>query len=131
MHAFAVILFHLVKDKISLPKVVSWFITFMYVSIAWVFFRSPDTQTGFDFLSRLFYIDAWDVRVSMYELFIFVCLASLLLLHYLESLFMKVDFDYRSFIFNSKVSYLTWGLIFILILIISPSGMPPFIYFSY
>lgn len=131
MHAIAVVVFHLTKDKITLPKAISWFITFSYVSIAWIFFRSPDYQTGFDFISRLFYIDAWKVSLSLHDIFLFSLFIIVFLIQYIESLFMKKDWQYNCFIFNNKVSYLTWGLIFILILIASPSGMPPFIYFSY
>lgn len=131
MHALAVVLFHLTKDKVSFPKFISWFLTFSYVSIAWVFFRAPDYNTGFDFISRLFYIEAWTNSLTVHDIFLFSLFFIVFFVQYLESLFMKVDWNYSLFIFTNKISCLTWGLIFILILIISPSGMPPFIYFSY
>lgn len=131
MHALAVVFFHLTKDKISLPKFFSWFITFLYVSVAWVFFRAPDYHTGFDFISRLFYIEAWKTSLTLHDIFLFILFFVVFFIQYLESLFMKVDWKYTSFIFSNKISYLTWGIIFVLILIASPSGMPPFIYFSY
>jgi magnesium-transporting ATPase (P-type) len=56
---------------------------------------------------------------------------SVFFVQYIESLFMKKDWEFKSFVFSNKVSYITWALIFVLILIASPSGMPPFIYFSY
>lgn len=37
----------------SLPKPIGWFITFMAVNIAWVFFRAEDFQTAFAVLSAM------------------------------------------------------------------------------
>lgn len=131
LHALGVVVFHLIKDKFTLPKFFGWFITFLYVSIAWVFFRAPDAQTGLDFISRLFFYDAWKTGLTMHDIFVFSLFFLVFFVQYIESLFMKVDWKYSSFIFSNKCSYITWGVIFVLILIASPSGMPPFIYFSY
>lgn len=38
----------------SMPKPAGWFITFMAVNIAWVFFRAEDFQTAFAVLSAMF-----------------------------------------------------------------------------
>lgn len=38
----------------SMPKPIGWFITFMAVNIAWVFFRAEDFQTAFAVLSAMF-----------------------------------------------------------------------------
>lgn len=131
MHALAVVCFHLTKNKIVLPKYISWFLTFIYVSIAWVFFRAPDYNTAIDFLSRLFYTEAWLNSISFHDLFLFLMFLTAFLIQYVEYIFMKIEWSYNSWIFSNKISYLTWGLIFIFILVISPSGTPPFIYFSY
>lgn len=42
--------------NIRLPKVIAWFITFMFVHLAWVFFRSPDIATAKQMLSIMFNI---------------------------------------------------------------------------
>jgi alginate O-acetyltransferase complex protein AlgI len=39
---------------IKLPKVLAWFITFLFVHIAWVYFRSPDIQTAHSMLYKMF-----------------------------------------------------------------------------
>ena len=41
-----------VTEKI--PKFVRWLLTFIFVSVAWVFFRADDTQMALDLLSRVF-----------------------------------------------------------------------------
>ncbi len=40
--------------NIRLPKLVAWFITFLFVHIAWVFFRSPDLTTVKLMLTKMF-----------------------------------------------------------------------------
>jgi alginate O-acetyltransferase complex protein AlgI len=40
--------------KIKLPKFLAWLITFLFVHIAWVFFRSPDLNTAKVMLTKMF-----------------------------------------------------------------------------
>lgn len=128
MHGLAICLFHLTKDKINLPKVISWFITFHFVAIAWIFFRSPDATTGYEYLSTL--LTFKDFSFSFDYLPIFTLFVLCLLFQKIESFILNENREYK--VLNSYiVSIVFWSLIFILILIISPSGMPPFIYFSY
>lgn len=42
------------KAGYSMPKPIGWFITFMAVNIAWVFFRAEDFSTAFAVLSAMF-----------------------------------------------------------------------------
>lgn len=41
------------KAGYSMPKLAGWFVTFMAVNIAWVFFRAEDFQTAFAMLSAM------------------------------------------------------------------------------
>ncbi|MGG3563705.1 MBOAT family O-acyltransferase [Neobacillus rhizosphaerae] len=55
MHGIASVIFRFWKTfNITLPKFISWFITFMFVHIAWVFFRSPDLTTAKLMLTKMF-----------------------------------------------------------------------------
>jgi alginate O-acetyltransferase complex protein AlgI len=38
----------------KLPKFLAWFVTFLFVHIAWVFFRSPDLATASTMLTKMF-----------------------------------------------------------------------------
>lgn len=38
----------------KVPKAVRWFLTFAFVSLAWVYFRAPDLKSANDMLSELF-----------------------------------------------------------------------------
>lgn len=42
------------KLNITLPSLLSWFITFMFVNIAWVFFRANNLQDAFQVVSCMF-----------------------------------------------------------------------------
>ncbi|WML59041.1 MBOAT family O-acyltransferase [Neobacillus sp. PS2-9] len=44
---------------IKLPRFIAWFITFFFVHIAWVFFRSPDLTTAKVMLTKMFSIQAF------------------------------------------------------------------------
>ncbi|MEQ2528573.1 MBOAT family O-acyltransferase [Bacillaceae bacterium CLA-AA-H227] len=47
MHGIASVICRFWKGfNIPLPKIVAWFITFLFVHIAWVFFRAPDVVTA-------------------------------------------------------------------------------------
>jgi alginate O-acetyltransferase complex protein AlgI len=45
--------------NIKLPKFIAWFITFFFVHIAWVFFRSPDLTTAKVMLTKMFSIQSF------------------------------------------------------------------------
>lgn len=132
MHGVAICLFHLTKDKIKFPTWLSWFITFHYVGIAWIFFRSPSADIASDYITTLFNIKNWTFDLSLLEnTGIFILFILCLILQKFEPVLLKKDREYHSFIFNPFISIFFWSLIFIVILVLSPSGMPPFIYFSY
>jgi alginate O-acetyltransferase complex protein AlgI len=131
MHGLAVVGFHLIKDKIKLPIIISWLLTFTYVSLAWVFFRSPNATIGFEYILGLFNGNDYIINFNAHY-FLICCLFVLcLFFQYLEKIFFSTERMFNSFIFSPIFSSVFWSLVFILILILSPSGMPPFIYFSY
>lgn len=45
--------------NLELPKFIAWFITFFFVHIAWVFFRSPDINTAQMMLKKMFSIQTF------------------------------------------------------------------------
>lgn len=60
MHGIASMIFRYWKTfNIELPKYIAWFITFFFVHIAWVFFRSPDLTTVKVMLTKMFGIPSF------------------------------------------------------------------------
>lgn len=47
------------KLPVTLPKLLSWFITFQFINATWVFFRAPDVATAMSILKTMFNIPAW------------------------------------------------------------------------
>jgi D-alanyl-lipoteichoic acid acyltransferase DltB (MBOAT superfamily) len=55
LHGLASIIHRFWKSfNIKLPKFIAWFITFLFVHIAWVFFRSPNLSTAKLMLTKMF-----------------------------------------------------------------------------
>lgn len=47
------------KTNINLPSIVSWFLTFNAVNIAWVFFKADSLKTSFEFIRAMFDITSF------------------------------------------------------------------------
>lgn len=136
MHGVAICAYHLSKnilkttnDKPILPCWLAWFITFHYVGLAWIFFRSPDIQTGIDYTLKLLSFDIQHFSITGSQILLFLLFGFCLLLQKIEPFILNKNKEFKSF--NLFTTTIFWSVIFIGILIISPSGMPPFIYFSY
>lgn len=51
----------------SMPKPMGWFITFMAVNVAWVFFRAEDFSTAFDILSAMVGLNEPGTMLSVFS----------------------------------------------------------------
>jgi alginate O-acetyltransferase complex protein AlgI len=57
MHGIASIIYRIWKGfNFRLPKLIAWFVTFMFVHLAWVFFRAPDLAIAKQMLFTMFNI---------------------------------------------------------------------------
>ncbi|WP_227394423.1 MBOAT family O-acyltransferase [Jeotgalibacillus aurantiacus] len=62
MHGVASIIYRAwSKGKVRLPKVIAWGITFLFVHVAWVYFRAPDLSTANLMVSNMFNVRALDL----------------------------------------------------------------------
>lgn len=55
--------------KIKLPKPMAWFITFIFVHIAWVYFRSPDLATANTMVSKMFSLKGFQFPAGLTAIF--------------------------------------------------------------
>lgn len=53
----------------KLPKFIAWLITFLFVHIAWVYFRSPDLQTANIMLKKMFSLQGFHFPAGMTAFF--------------------------------------------------------------
>lgn len=54
LHGAAQVAERLLKDKVSLPKPAAWLLTFVFVNVAWVFFRADSLDQALALLGGLF-----------------------------------------------------------------------------
>jgi len=62
MHGLGLVINHTYKNfiKINLNKYVSWFITFNFINVSFVFFRSKDIETTINILKSMVGINGYD-----------------------------------------------------------------------
>ena len=126
LHLLAIVFYHNLPSKFKLPIVFSWFINLHYVFFAWIFFRSNSFSQAIEYISSMFQIENTGSDIQLYHyLLIFSCF----LVIFTEKSILHIIYK------NNIKSYLQttifWSILFIIILMISPSGLPPFIYFQY
>lgn len=128
LHTVAIVFYHYRKNPFNIHKYLATFLLFNYVSFVWIFFRSPNAGFAFDYIENIlkFTFDIKDLNWLLYIL-IFICLT----FQFYENKIIDYLEKNTKIYSNSVIFCIFWFMIFLLILIISPSGMPPFIYFSY
>jgi len=71
LHGFALVVFHLWSQHgVRLPRVISHFVTFIFVTVSWVFFRASDTTEAINILHSMFSLNAENFSFSFAYLFI-------------------------------------------------------------
>lgn len=89
MHgAFSIITRIFQKGFDRLHAALSWLITFLFVNVAWVFFRAPSLQDASAFLFRILRMDIQPLDAKMIECFKITELAAI-------SKFLKIDHYYN------------------------------------
>jgi alginate O-acetyltransferase complex protein AlgI len=110
------------------PAVISWFVTFHFVCLTWVFFRAPSLDGAWTYLTTLVSGDAiWSTTVTplVASMLAFGALTQIIPNDWFERL--EVRYDRASL--AVKVA-LPFAVIF-LVCVASPGGVPPFIYFQF
>lgn len=133
LHTLGIVIYHLYEKnmplKIKIPKIISWAFILNYVSFAWIFFRSPDLPTSIDYIKGL--VDVSNFTFSDFRWgLVFLWVVCLIFQFFENSIISKMQAVFR-FIKPYPLFILFWATCFVFILIVSPAGMPPFIYFSY
>lgn len=54
-------------DILRLPKRLSWFLTFLFVNIAWIIFRASNTKQAFSYLQSLFAFESFSITKNFSE----------------------------------------------------------------
>jgi alginate O-acetyltransferase complex protein AlgI len=111
-----------------LPAAVSWLITFHFICLTWVFFRSPTLDGAQAYLSTLLFGEAvWTTRVTplVALMLVFGALTQIIPNGWFDRL--ELAYDRASLAVKVAVPF---AVIF-LVAIAAPGGVPPFIYFQF
>ncbi len=120
----------MVRPQASEPsavlRVVYGLVTLQLVMLGWVWFRAPDTTTALAFFGGLF-TNAWDWQPEHALTAALVLLAALV--HLVEHRVVQGLQTVGRWPALAQV--LGWAGVGVLVLMVSPAGLPPFIYFKY
>jgi alginate O-acetyltransferase complex protein AlgI len=110
-----------------LSAALGWFVTFQFVSLAWVFFRASSTDAWLSYFSTMFTGASWTTTLSPFVASIAVlgALSHMLPPRWLENL--EVRYDGAPL----PVKVLVPFAVIYLIAVAAPSGIAPFIYFQF
>jgi D-alanyl-lipoteichoic acid acyltransferase DltB (MBOAT superfamily) len=111
----------------NFSKIFWWLITFSFVSFSWIFFRSDNMQSAFQFIKNLFYNQGIIEKLQTYT--ILVILIGFLLFLFEKQVIMALT------LIQQKMPLLIWFAFVILFVLslfkLGPDIIPPFIYFSF
>jgi D-alanyl-lipoteichoic acid acyltransferase DltB (MBOAT superfamily) len=110
-----------------LATALGWFLTFQFVSIAWVFFRAPSSDAWSTYFATLFVDGSWTTTMTPFVAAIFVlgALSHIIPPRWFETLEARYDDA------PLRVKVLVPFVVIFLIAVAAPSGIAPFIYFQF
>lgn len=135
IHAVGVVLLNIADryfGRERLSQISPWlarFITFQYVCLAWIFFRSPTLADSREFLAALFHNGtgvALNFNVMLYLPLMLIVFFAYPLLAKLPALLIK-QLDRLSWVYLPVI----WVVILLLVLTTAPAGIPNFIYANF
>ncbi|MGP0059468.1 MAG: MBOAT family O-acyltransferase [Beijerinckiaceae bacterium] len=115
------------EERSRAARLLGWFLTFNFVCLAWIFFRSPDLHHAVDYLGRMVMgmgskSIVNGLILTLMALGFMSQLTPLSIYEKLESLYEKASLG---------VKILVPTLAIWLIAVLAPSGIAPFIYFQF
>jgi alginate O-acetyltransferase complex protein AlgI len=111
-----------------LPAAISWLITFHFVCLTWVFFRSPTLEGAQVYLGTLFFGEAvWSTTVTPLVacLLIIGAVTQIIPNDWFDRL--EIAYDRASIVVKVAVPC----VVIFLVALAAPGGVPPFIYFQF
>lgn len=113
--------------KSKIKKFISIIINIHYVFFAWIFFASNDASSAFNYINQMMSIKLSDLKD--FSLLFFAFIIFCIIVQYKESKIIKLVDNLK--FSNNLFWILFWAIAFLLVIVISPSGTPAFIYSQY
>ena len=111
-----------------MPAVVTWLVTFHFVCLTWVFFRSPTLDVAQTYLGTLLWGEA-TLSTTMTPL-----VAAMLVIGALTQIIPNDWFDRLEIAYDRAslaVKVAVPSVVIFLVALAAPGGVPPFIYFQF
>ncbi len=127
IHGACLVVEHLLRGRVSLPRWLGWAIVFHIVVLAWIPFRAPDLELAGTFLSRLVEpgpATLWSVPAV--GLILVVIVLQLLPERPLDALRVRIERLHPAALGASMAT-----VIALVAATVSTQGVPPFIYFQF
>jgi alginate O-acetyltransferase complex protein AlgI len=110
---------------VKCKNIINILITFHFAALGWILFRAPNMQDAKDYFIHLFGAWSWDNSYILPIGLIAICW----IVHNIEKYCFK-GLE-KLGVYNELVSAFIYALLIILALLLSPPGLPPFIYYQY
>ncbi len=107
-------------------KIFAWLITFTFICITWVFFRTTHFSASLNILEKMFYLSN-PVGMNWYATSLFICLPVLIITDFWGN---KLSQGIKLKLTTFKGMFLIFFVVFGLILL-APQNSSPFIYFQF
>jgi len=106
---------------------IAWIVTFQFVSVTWVFFRSPSIEASLAYFSKLISGSGWTTTMTPLVAVVFLlgALTQVIPAPWFEAI--KVRYDGASLVAKVLIAFAAMFLI----AVAAPNGIPPFIYFQF
>jgi alginate O-acetyltransferase complex protein AlgI len=115
------------EGKHRLPPFFAWLITFHFVCITWIFFRSQTLESALDYLRVMFSFQSFAITVTPLVALMFVFGALTQMIPNSAQERTEAGYDRASLVLKIAIPVIVIGLI----AAASPDGVPPFIYFQF
>lgn len=130
LQGFAIVTTHVLGKHLNIPKYIAWIINFHFICISWIIFRSTDAEAAYTYINSMFN-GLYTIQIDVTNLFVPLIAIVVLFIQQYEIKLLNILEYITSNISSIFLTASMWSMLFILVLILSPAGMPPFIYFSY
>lgn len=146
LYGLAIVIHRIFKDNgRKMNKILAWFLTFMFVNLAWVFFRAPNLIISVQMLQKLIFIDFTPIKnilqngvsyISIIKNFTLleainnIYLSIFMFVLGTVIIFIKNSFQMKE---NFKASYLQLGFIvtIFIITLLNLTNISEFLYFNF
>ena len=128
LHGCALVVGNFIPNTVKIPKLLAWLFCFEFITFAWIPFRAESLEQAFQVVSGIFHSGSSSSLTSNYFGFIF-CFSTVFIEQWKRE--QIVSFSIQFWEDHPVLFLLLLCELMAFILLLSPPGIPNFIYFSF